>query len=353
MKLPLLCELGWHDPRPLARWNHGYYFTTCRRCGVDLVRSGYGRWEAPRGFRVVWRAEAPADAAFAESAGEPAVETGLAGAAPHQLPAEITLSPADHEPLDEWPIRKTRPSAAPPEELAADEPAELVDDDDGEPEVAEESVAAAPVAEAEEVAPKVEPIPASRIGLSKVPDFMGDGSAGHPEPAAPLVPALTDADAAEEAGAPVALEPARRRHDSGREPRPEAPGPIIGETRRVRRRPVGQIAAGVLALAVLLLAAWRWGGDRTSADQDGGNRMAQATTAFRSRPAFVTARVLNGRDAPALQARSVKRLVRGDRVEVFAHDQDWSSIAHEGRQCWSLRRYLSVQRPMDSDGQRG
>ena len=57
--LPLLCELGWHRPEKLARWNDGYYFSKCSRCERDLVRTAYGSWQLPKGFRVVWQPKPP------------------------------------------------------------------------------------------------------------------------------------------------------------------------------------------------------------------------------------------------------------------------------------------------------
>lgn len=50
----LLCRLGWHDPVPEGRWNGGYCFTNCHHCGRDMVRSAFGEWHVPKGFRVVW-----------------------------------------------------------------------------------------------------------------------------------------------------------------------------------------------------------------------------------------------------------------------------------------------------------
>ena len=52
----LFCSLGWHLPKRAARWNNGYYFTKCGRCGHDLVRTARGRWRVPQGHRVVWPA---------------------------------------------------------------------------------------------------------------------------------------------------------------------------------------------------------------------------------------------------------------------------------------------------------
>lgn len=60
--LPLLCRLGRHEPGGLAHWNDGYYFARCRRCGHDVVRTAYGRWTIPRGFRVIWGPHPPRDA---------------------------------------------------------------------------------------------------------------------------------------------------------------------------------------------------------------------------------------------------------------------------------------------------
>jgi hypothetical protein len=57
----LLCRLGWHAPIKGALWNQGYYFTRCARCGVDLVRTTFSGWEAPRGQRVVWRRRSDVD----------------------------------------------------------------------------------------------------------------------------------------------------------------------------------------------------------------------------------------------------------------------------------------------------
>ena len=58
--LPLLCALGRHKTDLLVRWNDGYYFTRCRRCGLDLVRTAFSGWTAPKRYRVVWQAEPPA-----------------------------------------------------------------------------------------------------------------------------------------------------------------------------------------------------------------------------------------------------------------------------------------------------
>lgn len=50
------CKLGLHKAVPSRLWNDGYYFSTCSRCGIPLVRRSEGRWQpVPRGHRIVWR----------------------------------------------------------------------------------------------------------------------------------------------------------------------------------------------------------------------------------------------------------------------------------------------------------
>ena len=56
----LFCRLGWHSPGPQILWNAGFWFTKCRDCGRDLVRSRHRGWHVPVGAKVVWQAKAPA-----------------------------------------------------------------------------------------------------------------------------------------------------------------------------------------------------------------------------------------------------------------------------------------------------
>jgi hypothetical protein len=88
MTLPqLLCRIGWHAPIPGARWNAGYCFTQCSRCGRDMVRSAFGEWHVPKGFRVVWGQQPPAglDSALEARYGI-APKEELNGAAPTSAP---------------------------------------------------------------------------------------------------------------------------------------------------------------------------------------------------------------------------------------------------------------------------
>lgn len=75
--LPLLCALGRHKAEPLPQWNNGYYFSRCKRCGLDLVRTAFEGWHLPQGSKVVWRAEAPRHA----RGGEPARDAQIRNAA--------------------------------------------------------------------------------------------------------------------------------------------------------------------------------------------------------------------------------------------------------------------------------
>ncbi|TFI57090.1 cell division protein FtsZ [Sphingomonas parva] len=54
------CRFRKHQAQPSAIYNQGFYFSTCRNCGEDMIRTG-GDWQAvPKGLRVVWPGSAPA-----------------------------------------------------------------------------------------------------------------------------------------------------------------------------------------------------------------------------------------------------------------------------------------------------
>lgn len=51
----LLCFAGKHAARTGEIWNQGLYFSSCRRCGCDMVRADKVWEPVPHGFRIVWR----------------------------------------------------------------------------------------------------------------------------------------------------------------------------------------------------------------------------------------------------------------------------------------------------------
>ena len=57
--MALLCTLLPHIVIPHVSRNQGFDFSTCQRCGRDMIRSaesGTSKWKAvPPGFRVIWR----------------------------------------------------------------------------------------------------------------------------------------------------------------------------------------------------------------------------------------------------------------------------------------------------------
>jgi hypothetical protein len=53
--MSLLCAIGGHEAAPREVYNGGYYFSRCRRCGEDMIRTG-ASWDlVPDGHRVVWK----------------------------------------------------------------------------------------------------------------------------------------------------------------------------------------------------------------------------------------------------------------------------------------------------------
>ncbi|MDQ4087749.1 MAG: hypothetical protein M3177_07050 [Pseudomonadota bacterium] len=49
------CVVTGHSPRPGQVYNSGYFFTECRGCGRDLIRTARSEWHTvPAGHRIVW-----------------------------------------------------------------------------------------------------------------------------------------------------------------------------------------------------------------------------------------------------------------------------------------------------------
>jgi hypothetical protein len=53
--MSILCALGGHEAADKEIYNSGYYFSACRRCGADMIRSGPSWNEVPSGHKVVWK----------------------------------------------------------------------------------------------------------------------------------------------------------------------------------------------------------------------------------------------------------------------------------------------------------
>lgn len=403
-RMPLLCELGWHRPRPLARWNNGYYFTKCSRCGCDLVRTTYGGWQEPQGFRVVWQAHAPANS----NAAAGLVRERDEEAASSELPIQEVLrhlqnGDAEAEPADK--VEETLPAEV------EEEPALPADDYSEEPIEKAEPVAedAEPVAEETDPADAAE---ASRAALSVIPDFMEDtrswqvpphtyvirpargdpvhGYAYQPEERGPgafsrLRTRVTEKMAertrrSEEDSGPGLVERSKLRFadmmerfrsgtpqgaeesepiadiepvaesEPALESKPVAESEPIPESEAYERLPREMHPAFVMAIPIALLLVvlvglvlWgRLGGQPVEANV----QRAAPISPDQGQPAFVTASVLNCRTSPSRQAESVAVLVRGDPVRLLARDGEWMSLVHEGGQCWALSRYFSIQAPM-------
>lgn len=52
----LMCAIGGHEAAPREVYNCGYWFSRCRGCGRDMMRTGAGWSLVPEGHRVVWKA---------------------------------------------------------------------------------------------------------------------------------------------------------------------------------------------------------------------------------------------------------------------------------------------------------
>lgn len=286
----LRCGLGWHAPDPVARWNDGYYFTRCRRCGGDLVRTAYGRWRTPRGCRVVWRSSRPEGTSTAELVRSPPPAPRAGDRASAELPIQAVLR-----------------------HLQA-----------GEGDVTQGAQAA-----------RTRP-------PSYVPDFMEDAAT----------------DTSWRTNRPPSWPPAAPEGRPARAPDAQAAAPrrpLLPDMRAALARMFesdrsewfARLYIGLLAALVLLLFWVVLVQDRRampSGSEIGTNTPAEVLPA--GQPAFVTASVLNCRSAPAAESPQLERLVRGDRVDMLARDGEWASVSHEGRQCWTLIRYLAFDQPI-------
>lgn len=55
--MPISCLLGGHNAFPSSVRNQGFYFSQCRCCGRDMIKSRNGWQPVPKGFRVIWQRE--------------------------------------------------------------------------------------------------------------------------------------------------------------------------------------------------------------------------------------------------------------------------------------------------------
>jgi len=315
-KMPLFCELGWHRPEPVARWNSGYYFTRCARCGEDLVRTAYGRWQVPHGYRVVWQAQPPANAVSAALVQEPAASPP-AGA--RELPIQEVLRHLQNgEP----------PAAKPPADIAPTIPHELI---------------------------------SRAVPAPMIPDFMDEatGASAWEAPSRTYLLRPERGDRGRDADAAPQEEKSGTGFYSRLKPRFTAlferergealPAPIgereapAGISQNLRLALIAVVPVMLVLLALLVWAGWE---DGPTAGREDNSAQSAAIGPGSGVPAFVTASALNCRAAPALEAESLEVLTRGDPVLLLARDGEWASVVREGGQCWALLRYLSRERPI-------
>jgi hypothetical protein len=452
-----LCNMGWHRVSADVRWNSGYYFSRCQRCGRDLVRTIYGRWHVPRGYRVVWQPAAPAgslplgldrrvpakrrpsnlpiqhvldqlknvrpDTAAPLVQAPPAPPPAMAAPATAGLGSSEpwTAEPVIHEPVTPEPVasQAVTPEAATPEQVksepvppdpeaqaegglsfdpASASPSAATETMQSSDDISQDDDAAEPstVMDAPEGLATPAPIDGGAAGGPSVPPELTPAPAQDqqepPPDAAPqteseatpssLSPSAEDfMDDGEDKSAWDSLVSSPSPRSIGHKPgasdtawadRAARLGTMFRKTMRTRALAVRNrlaratrrgwkrldnldlppatatlaglaggaavsILAGVLAIAALLaegnMAQQSAVPDRTI-DQRSGT------------PSFVSARLLNCRAAPARQARLVRRLGRGEEIEILANDANWASIGVQGRQCWVLARYISAARPL-------
>ena len=234
--MSIRCALGLHRARSMPRWNGGYYFSTCTRCGRDLVRTPFEGWHpVPRGFRVVWSPTPPPGMRSATLTAEPTpvVSPSPASAAPAlrdtpppPLPSEVDSAARDSDlPIAEV-LRLLREA-----ELEAPEPAR-----------APESAEPPPLElEAPEIAPgmepdaaEAEPAPLQLEPPDAVSQIDGDAESASERPAAAKRVVFDDDFMKEDPefwGSPLAPPAIPQSSDAASPAEPEAKAgePIVAE----------------------------------------------------------------------------------------------------------------------------
>lgn len=387
----LLCRLGRHRPRGIPRWNDGYYFATCARCGADLVRTAFQSWHVPSGYRVVWSDRPPAsrpEVALMPREDDPPAAAGESGsraelAQPADPPdaepapeADRDRSAGDERPVepaaapDETPVLSegSRPGRLPIEEVLAQlnaedsaEPARETAtappeapprrrrstwdfmDDDPFREGAPPGFAAGGRAPARETAPGPAPPgeperdeagpPRRDRGerWRRVRSALHNFWSGPDEPKPTLVIALALALALVITAA-MALALRSAGSSSGASVASSKPG-VRGDGAEIRERP-DPFAASAPDLG------------EAEAEEAGGQGSEEAPAGLPEERGYVVASLLSCRDAPALQARRVRNLLRGQEVLVLSREGDWASLAFRGGQCWARAHFISPVPPL-------
>lgn len=303
--MAVLCDLGLHKPAPWPRWNLGYYFTKCERCDEDLVRTAFGSWQIPRGFRVRWQASPPEKAHL---------QSGAPPLQPEEATAEV-------------------PPAAPEPDAQPEPEQPLVDIPEAPPVI-------------EEPEPPAAPEPPKPPPPSRIPDFMADAS----DQAAATASAGADAD-------PTAAARQANRDEPTASPSRAMLPMLTSPTAPTTPAPEGGFphAAPVIGffliviVAALALALVRWPSMRGEGSApDGANAAATASPSPLPQTAFrvaVEASLLNCRAAPALEAAVLQRLGYGETVQLIERGAIWANVDTGRRQCWVPEQYLSA--PLD------
>ena len=375
--MPLSCRLGRHRPHPMARWNDGYYFTRCERCGHDLVRTAFEGWDVPKGYKVVWQQHPPEgreDVALVPEEQEAATPEAAASdedAAESQieLPIQQVLRELGDEPQPgselEQPGPELEPAMAaeaapytddePDAEVAVPPPAEEAAADDGE----------APASEDEAETELQDQIAAAP---GAIPDFMEDesetlywdpvtGSYVRTPPAVILAngrPAPREAVAGvEPPPSPPPFFPIRGRDRIAPEEAAVPPEPNAPLPNRLVAMSLGASLLALIAVMVLVMieigrssALPATDTETVLADQTGAEPASSLVLPEGATSGFVSASLLNCRTAPAEQSRPVRTLSRGDEVQILALEPGWLSISHRGRQCWASSRYITANQPL-------
>ena len=116
--MSIVCSVIGHKAASASVWNRGHHFSTCTRCGADLVESEDDRWiTPPAGYRIVRKQAMVAPEARMPSVPEPATAAEWVEPAERTEPIQpaLTAEPSERaepsEPTSVWEaVRAPEPS---------------------------------------------------------------------------------------------------------------------------------------------------------------------------------------------------------------------------------------------------
>jgi hypothetical protein len=99
--MSIVCSVIGHKASSASVWNRGHHFSSCTRCGADLVESEDDRWiTPPAGYRIVRKQPVRVPETSVRPVSEPAEEAEWAEPAEWADPVQLAQTAEPGEPAE-------------------------------------------------------------------------------------------------------------------------------------------------------------------------------------------------------------------------------------------------------------